>query len=260
MQSSGGPSNSLPSSPACVPFLPPQGSASLQEYCKYLTTVPDSTISAMYRNASSPVGLSSQTFPLTGCVLGCIVGKESFSRGLTFGAGAWSGKCFDKTVTTKNVVNLLTPLPLGGFINVLDSFNWSSLLPTYSQYPGDLAVGPSWFDAMGLLNNGGRIGPSWTILYDDVETPQLPINVGPLNNITSIYAELVRGTRDEMRLVNPGFVLGQMFRRPNSYLNPTPIPFNSQISFALFQVCDRNGGYAKYGNQRNLNPQPAPWG
>lgn len=244
--------SSLLSGPKCTPFTPPFKFKDLQSYCQYLTTVPDNQFDSMYRNATFSF---TQSFPLDGCVAGCIVGRDSYQRGLRWGSGAWSGKCFDNTSIPKRVTNLLTPLPLGGAINVLESFNWTSFLPTYANFPGEVGTGSSWYDALGLLNNGLRIGSAYTILYDDVKAPELPSQLAPLSEVTSIYADLVKGTRDEMRLVSPGFMLGQMFRRPNTPpINPTPLPIPQRISFALFQVCDRTriGGFARGGNARDM--------
>jgi len=243
--------SSQQSGPQCTPFTPPSNFKDLQSYCQYLTTVPDSQFDSMYRNATFSF---TQSFPLDGCVAGCIVGRDSYQRGLRWGSGAWSGKCFDNTSTPKRVTNLLTPLPLGGVVNVLESFNWTSFLPTYANFPGEVGTGSSWYDALGLINNGLRIGSAYTILYDDVTAPDLPSQLAPLSEVTSLYADLVKGTRDEMRLVSPGFILGQMFRRPNTPpINPTPLPIPQRITFALFQVCDRTGmGFARGGNARDM--------
>jgi hypothetical protein len=156
-------------------------------------------------------------------------------------------------------MNLLTPLPPGGALNVLSTFNWSGPLglPVVEQYPGAVATGPSWWDAYNSLRTTLRIGSSWIITYDDVEVPQLTANSSVLAQTTAAYAQLVRGTRDEMRLVQPGLMLGQVFRRPQTYLNPLPVPVNSGIRFVLLQTCDKRGSYAAGGNQRALAaPKP----
>lgn len=148
-------------------------------------------------------------------------------------------------------MNLLSPLPpIGGAITVLDSFNWSRFLPAMEQFPGVLSTGPSWWDAMYVMPSTGRMGSAWIITYDDVEPPAPSNNT--LSEVQRAYAQLVRGTRDEVRVLSNGMMLGQVLRRPNSYLNPTPFPINSGIRFALFQVCDRRGNYANGGNQRKL--------
>lgn len=153
-------------------------------------------------------------------------------------------------------MNLLTPLPsIGGILNVVDTLNWTQLLPVVEQYPGQVGTGASWWDAYYSLPNTGRLGSAWTITYDDVDAPELDSNTSMLQRTVGTYAQLVRGSRDELRMVEPGFALGQVFRRPNSYLNPTPIPFNSGIRFALFQVCDKRGEFATGGNRRYLGPQ-----
>ena len=159
----------------------------------------------------------------------------------------------DRT-TSSSVSNLLTPLPsLGGAMNVLDTFNWSTFLPVIEQYPGDISTGSSWWDAFYSLPSGGRVGGAWTITYDDVEPPTTNGNSSALTRTISMYARLVRGSRDELRLLEPGLMLGQVFRRPNSFFNPTPFPFHNGIRFALFQVCDRQGKFAAGGNRRKLS-------
>lgn len=97
------------------------------------------------------------------------------------------------------------------------------------------------------------MGNAWTLTYDDVEPPATNSNSSALTRTVAMYAKLVRGSRDELRQVEPGFLLGQVFRRPNSFLNPTPFPFNNGIRFALFQVCDRQGNFATGGNRRYLS-------
>ena len=79
-----------PAKPRCVPYKLPTGSASFQDYCKTLSMADDAEWDAKYRAAPSPVAGSK--FPLTGCVLGCIVGKDSYQRAMRWGAGSWSGK------------------------------------------------------------------------------------------------------------------------------------------------------------------------
>lgn len=237
--------------PKCLPYPLPNG-YSFQDFCKNLSLADDKYWDNQYRISKGP-GPSGTAFPLKGCVLGCLVGKDSFANGNRWGAGAWSGKCIRDQ--GQSVVNLLTPLPsIGGVLNVLDIFNWSSFLPVIEQYPGSIGMGSSWWDAFYQLPNGGRIQTAWTITYDDVAPPSINANSSVLERTVAMYAQLVRGSRDEVRQVAPGFLLGQVFRRPNSYLNPMPIPFNSNVRFALFQVCDKRGNYASGGNQRYLRP------
>lgn len=128
-------------------------------------------------------------------------------------------------------------------------------LADISQYHAHLHAGSSWWDMYRVLPSSGGLGSAWTITYDDVEPPSVDANSTLLERTVVTYAELVRGSRDELRLVEPGMMLGQVFRRPNSYLNPTPIPFDSGIRFALFQTCDRRGNFASGGNERDLRAQ-----
>ena len=154
-----------------------------------------------------------------------------------------------------DVVNLLSPLPaIGGAVNVLNTLNWTQMLPVMENYPGLVDQGASWWDAYNSLASTGRLGNAWTITYDDVEEPAANRNASLLQQTVSAYSQLVRGSRDEIRVIEPGLMLGQVFRRPNSYLNPLPLPMNSGIRFALMQVCGRNGDFATGGNQRNFRP------
>lgn len=76
--------------PACTPFKLPSGVGSFQEYCTRLSVANDTEWDLRYRNASAPAG--NVGLPLQGCMLGCIVGADSYQRGLRWGAGTWSGK------------------------------------------------------------------------------------------------------------------------------------------------------------------------
>jgi hypothetical protein len=287
-----------PKRPVCIPYNPGSEYKTLQDWCKALSLADDKFWDEKYRTASGPAELGA-VFPMQGCVLGCMyvsffllfhfslftffslpyfflsfskiafyfffrVGKDAFSNANRWGAGAWSGKCIRSNGAA--VVNLLSPVPsIGGMFNVLDTFNWSSMLPVMEQFPGSIAVGPSWWDAYNLVtsrsgSNGGTtsrgIRDAWTITYDDVPIPPLNGESNALQRTLNMYAQLVKGSRDEVRQVAPGFLLGQLFRRPNSFLNPTPLPINNGIRFAMIQVCDKQGNFANGGNQRYLKPKP----
>ncbi len=210
---------------------------------------------------------------MQGAVVGCLVGRAAVGRGAPFSAGSWNGKVFrgsgaDGTPLT----NLLVPLPPGGAFSALDSFNWSSFLPVVEQFNGRLSYGPSWFDFYQSGRRALAMGNAWVITYDEV-TPGgsggtgaasllgalLPQGAGDaLGAVAGMYANLVASSRDEMRLIAPGAVLGQVFFRPRSPSNPLPLPVASGIRFALFQVCAKGGGYAYGGNQRYLGPALPP--
>lgn len=154
-----------------------------------------------------------------------------------------------------DVVNLLTPLPsIGGVVTVLDTFNWSTFLPVVEEYPGVVSTGASIWDALYSLPQTGKIKDAWTITYTDVKPPPVNANSSALEQTMNMYAQLVRGSRDEVRQVAPGFMLGNVLRQPNSYMNPTPLPIITGVRFGLFQVCDYNGNYPQGGNQRDLRP------
>ena len=151
-------------------------------------------------------------------------------------------------------MNLLTPLPPGGALNVLDTFNWTGRLgiPVIEQYPGIVSTGPSWWDAYASFPAIGKIGTVWTLTYDAVEVPQINSNSSALQQTTAAYAQLVRGSRDELRYVEPGMMLGMVFQRPRTAINPLTLPVNSGIRFVLLQTCDLRSGYAASGGQRAL--------
>lgn len=236
------------SSKKCIPYKLPEGYTTYQEYCKSLSIADDKLWDDKYKLATAPT--NNQPFPLTGCILGCLVGKESFQRGIRWGAGSWSGKCIRNTA---DVINLLTPLPsFGGVFNVLDSLNWTQLLPVIEQYPGSLQTGLSWYDALYSMPRNGKLEKAWTITYETVVAPSTNANSSALEQTVAMYAQLIRGSRDEIRLIDPGGALGYVFRMPNSYLNPTPFPVNTGVRFLLMQVCDRRGNFANGGNTRYL--------
>lgn len=225
----------------CTPFQLPVGFKNYQDYCKSLSIASDEAYNQMYRDAPPPMG---ESFSLQGCVLGCIVGKNSYERGLRWGSGAWSGKC----IRNSNIVNLLSPLPPFGMMNVLDTFNWSRMLPVTEQFPGQLSQGISWWEALNGFRSGGNVKNSWIITYDETVVPT-PTPGNALSNVTSF---VVKGTRDELRQVSPGMFVGKVYQRPGSSINPLPIPVDTGITFALFQVCDRNFNFPNGGNQRAL--------
>lgn len=232
----------------CIPYDLPNQFGSYQEFCKYLTSMEDAQIDDMFRNGRGP-STPNEEFPLKGCVLGCIIGKESYQRGIMWGSGSWSGKCIK---SGKDIVNLLTPIPsLGGATTVMDTFNWEQMLPVQERYPGTITVDWSWWDGFNTLVSDGRLSRVWTLSYDDVEIPEVAPDAGPMGELQAAYPKLVKGSRDEVRLIEPGLVMGQLFRRPNSYLNPLPVPVDSGIKFAMIQVC-HGDGYAWNGNLRDL--------
>ena len=168
---------------------------------------------------------------------------------MAVGAGSWNGKVFPITPGSIDVVNLLSPIPTIGNIWSVYSYNWTQQPPlVVERYPGKIGTSMSWFD---FYKKGGTFNPSnrvWTLTYDDVTIPSNTT----ANDIFVAYARLVKGSIDEVRLIEPGYMLGNLFRRPNSYMNPTPLPIDNGIRFALIQVCDGNGNYARTGNSRKL--------
>lgn len=223
--------------------LPEQFGGSYQDFCKYLAELPDDEVERMFANGRGPS--PGEAFPLKGCVLGCLIGKEGTRTGYMWGSGSWSGKCLREG----NVMNLITPLPsIGGMMTVMDTFDWSEGLFVREQFPGRIRTDWSWADAYSGRVTGGTMSNVWVLEYPDVEVESTTDSGGnPMSNMQNNYARLVQGSRDEVRLVEPGLVFGKLFRRPNSYLNPLPIGVDSSIKFALIQTCGENGGYAWSG-------------
>ncbi|KAL4515563.1 hypothetical protein Ndes2526B_g03785 [Nannochloris sp. 'desiccata'] len=140
-----------PNQPVCLTFNPGSEYKTLQDWCKSLSLADDKFWDEKYRTAAGPAEMGA-AFPMQGCVLGCMVGKDAFTNANRWGAGAWSGKCVRSNGAS--VVNLLSPVPsIGGMFNVLDTFNWSSMLPVMEQFPGSIGVGPSWWDAYNLVGS-----------------------------------------------------------------------------------------------------------
>lgn len=118
---------------------------------------------------------------------------------------------------------------------------------------GDISQGPSWWETISNFNWNVFYSNVWTIEYNDVPSVQTDEESNFLERTSSVYANLVRASRDELKQVAPGFLLGQVIIKPQTEANPLPLPINSGIRFALFQTCDRRGGYAAGGNQRDLS-------
>ena len=126
-----------------MPFQHPNDFGSIQDYCRHLRTVNDSVFEQQYSSAAGP--RSGDVFPLNGCVLGCVLGRESYATAMRFGSGVWSGKCFsnyDYRAQHADVINLLSPLPPG--VSVVDAFDWQRFFPVVQQFKGDLSIGRSW--------------------------------------------------------------------------------------------------------------------
>jgi hypothetical protein len=138
---------------SCTPFKLPDQFESYQDFCRYLSELPDEKINDMFRNGKGPKS-KKDPFPLKGCVLGCIIGQDSYRTGMMWGSGSWSGKC----VRGKKVMNLLTPLPsLGGAMTVMDTFNWEDGLFVQERFPGDITTDWSWWDAFNGLSQTGVV-------------------------------------------------------------------------------------------------------
>lgn len=155
---------------------------------------------------------------------------------------------YDAAAQTSDVINLMSLLPV-------NATTWTERLFTYEQYTGALSRGLSWWDM--YTRRMQRPGTAWAITYDPVPPNPLLSNAtggaaAPLLALNQFFANLIEGTRDEMRVVAPGMVLGQMFARPQSGNNPLPFPVSQRLKFALLQVCDGQGRFPATGNARNI--------
>ncbi|KAK2077698.1 hypothetical protein QBZ16_004544 [Prototheca wickerhamii] len=121
------------------------------------------------------------------------------------------------TLRMQNIVD--NDVPLGQ--NVVNQGSWSSGLNSVAQFSGTVSLGQSWYD---------RSRQAWIINYDAIQT-----GAGILNG-------LIANTRDELRLVAPGAMIGKTYAKPFSSLNPLPVA-----------VCDKSGGYASDPNDRVLS-------
>ncbi len=236
----------------CPAFqLPGRFEGSYQEFCRYLAELDDQEIENMFANGRGPQ--PGEPFPLKGCVLGCLIGKEGASTGYMWGSGSWSGKC----VRGNSVVNLITPLPsLGGIMTVMDTFEWEDGIWVQEKFPGTIRTDWSWAEAYsGRFPTTGASSNVWVLEYPNVQVDESTGGDGgnPMSELQNTYAKLVKGSRDEVRLIEPGLMFGKLFRRPNSYLNPLPVGVDSGIKFAMIQTCSEGGGYAWSGNSRDLS-------
>ena len=130
-----------------------------------------------------------------------------------------------------DVINLISSLPLG-YQTVLNKYNWSNSLPVEEKYPGTVATGTT-----------RRLKGSWVLNYKKSQ---------PGSNTNGVYAQIVKGSQDEVRQIAPGFMIGHVLTLPFSYPNLTPVELDSGIRFVLIQVCDSNGNFAATGDERDL--------
>ncbi|KAL6779349.1 hypothetical protein ACKKBG_A11970 [Auxenochlorella protothecoides x Auxenochlorella symbiontica] len=216
----------------CVPYQLPDGYTSFQKYCQYLQTIDDDQVIEQY--ASAPDPKSGDAFPLHGAVLGCIAGASGANRANSLGLGRWSGKDFGTLDTSTGLIpvqNIVdNSVGLGG--SVVNAGVWANGLSTQDQFPGTIGVGQAWSD---------RDREAWILNYNSVQT-----GAGILNG-------LIANTRDELRQVGPGVMIGRTYAKPFSSANPLPVPVNEGAAFYLFQVCDASGGYPANPNDRALS-------
>lgn len=235
----------------CPAFqLPASFGGSYQEFCRYLAELDDADVEDMFSRGRGPQ--PGEPFPLKGCVLGCLIGKQGSQTGYMWGSGSWSGKC----VRGNSIMNLITPLPsLGGIMTVMDTFDWDDGIWVQEKFPGTIRTDWSWADMYGGMwgSPGGTSNNVWVLEYPDIQVETSTGNENPMSDLQNTYAKLVKGSRDEVRLIEPGLMFGKLFRRPNSYLNPMPVGVDSGIKFAMIQTCSESGGYAWSGNSRDLS-------
>lgn len=162
----------------------------MDAFCAHLNTMSDKELFALHGNAHIPQ--PSDGFPLRGCAVRCIAGN-SFAAVVAkdpYNNLGWGGKCFDWTFNqTTGTPNYLD--------NIFSPEYDTTTLPTSERVKGKLAC---------------RARVTWQPTSHGDGKPAYVFDHTLSDNI---YAERmkrwldVRAFRDEMRLVRPGFLLGE---------------------------------------------------
>eukprot|EP00873_Tetraselmis_striata_P002837 jgi/Tetstr1/423101/TSEL_013871.t1 len=169
---------------------------------------------------------------------GCVIGNsEAADRGRSpMLAGGWSGKCFldlERGYPTR-ALNILTP-------NAAD-LDWSEGVSGTLGLEGAIYQAPAWQDGT----------PAVILDYTDI--PRSESLIMDFNNF-----------RDELKWVAPGMMIGQIWMKPGTSMNPMGRPMPTGVWFAAFQVCNARGEFARSARERVLTrgvprPQSAPAG
>eukprot|EP00877_Chromochloris_zofingiensis_P013271 jgi/Chrzof1/8198/Cz03g01070.t1 len=228
-------SQARPYPPAsCTPFnIPSKLPQDLKPMCQVLRKADNAFFDKMWRNG--PAADAKRGFPLKGCTLGCIVGLSPTAAVVNYAGwklppngGFWSGKCFDDWGSNglpTLVANQITSQ------QELES-DWHAGMRAALDFNATISIRPS------ITDNR----PVWFFDYND--TPQLRNT-----NLRII---------DEVREVpsTPGMVIGKAYIQHK--IGMEKWEFKGEFAhFALFQVCDKQGGYPFTPESRVLTRQSA---
>lgn len=164
----------------------------MDSYCAYLNSLSDQQLIQMHETAHIPT--RKDTFPIRGCTMRCILGN-SFAAVVAkqpHNNLGWGGKCFNFEFDPSTGV----PTRLN---NIFGDYYDNDTLPESHRVQGELHC---------------RAKVSWqpTSFSDGKATYVFDHSISE-----EIYAKQmkswvdVRGFRDEMRMVKPGFLLGKSF-------------------------------------------------
>ncbi|KAF8073013.1 hypothetical protein HT031_000674 [Scenedesmus sp. PABB004] len=140
----------------------------------------------------------------------------------------WSGKCFNFDI------NATTGTPT----SLLNAFAPMYMYPCNTQAVRVNGSMTGFADVYWDRTSHSDGRPVWTFNY---------ARAGPLQHPADAYVE-VKGIRDEVRLIAPGFMLGRM------YVMKKGEGFYMPLYFALFQACTASGQFPTKPQARALPP------
>eukprot|EP00877_Chromochloris_zofingiensis_P013272 jgi/Chrzof1/8199/Cz03g01080.t1 len=213
--------------------IPKKFPQDLKPMCQVLRKADNAFFDKLWRRA--PAADAKRGFPLKGCTLGCIVGLSPTSAVVNYpgwklppNGGFWSGKCFDDWGSNGLPTLVANQITLQ---QELES-DWHAGMRATLDYNATISIRPS------ITDNR----PVWFFDYND--TPQLRNT-----NLRII---------DEVREVpsTPGMVIGKAYIQHK--IGMEKWEFKGEFAhFALFQVCDKQGGYPFTPESRVLTRQDA---
>lgn len=200
----------------CVPFRPPAPYKTLQEYAKTFAAMPWQEAERLFRTGKTYEG----GIGIRGCAAGVIAGNNlwgDLGRRTPLG-DSWSGKCIDEDSSgvPYALTNAIAPF-------IVNNRDWiKQRVPGDKMGTASVALGKSWLDGQ----------PAWVFDYSKSEM---------------LYGFDFRDIRDEVRIVEPGFAIGQVIALATT---PTHVsafnPSNTSLQliyFSLFQTCASDGNY-----------------
>jgi hypothetical protein len=213
----------------CAPYKIPAPFKDFDDVCAHYYSLSSEALNKVFNDA--PIPTASDTFPLRGCVLGCLPGFGPIAaniRSPDFNQG-WSGKCFNKemdprTKTPTMLNNIFTP-----------NFGNTSLGPVARMTGKTYMDAHVYFQPKSIAD--GK--PVWTFDYEGSKGIPAPA-LGALLDAS--------GVRDEVRIAGPGFLVGKMFVK-SGFGPPVELP----VMFMLFQACTP-GGKVTWEPSQRLEP------